>query len=274
MKPLTLLVVGPGRAGGSLALASEQAGHRVVAVVTGPSASVPIGLSDRVIARTEVGAFEVDLTILAVRDGDIAPVAQRLALLQPRTTSTIHLSGFTSVDALDVATGSLGDVGSFHPLQTLPDPETGAASLAGSHVGLTTQSNRLAGVLTEFAESLGMRPFPVGDAVKPAYHAAAACAANLVVEALAMAEELFTSAGVDLAVALPLTNTVVGNVFRMGAADALTGPVARGDRATVRGHLHAADTVSASSGHQMRLLMAALALRADDPDFADEILEF
>ncbi len=272
---MRLTIVGPGRAGGSIGIAARAAGHDVVAVITGPSGSVPAQLADRVAVPRELADVAVDLTVLAVRDSDIAPVARRLSVLRPQTVATVHLSGFTSVEALRPEPGDLllGAIGSFHPLQTLPDAETGARSLRGAHVAVTTTDGALESSLRQFAASMGLRPFSLTDAAKPAYHAAAACAANSVVEALALAEDLFRHAGVDPAVAEPLTRQVVTNVFELGAEAALTGPVARGDLATVLGHVDAAGGVSGGTAEQLRLLTAALALRAGQIPLANRLLE-
>ena len=262
---LRVSIIGPGRAGGALAIAARAAGHHLAAVVTGPSGAVPATVADRVVEPSRLSEIPVDLTIVAVRDDDIAGVASRLAQLRPPTDATVHLSGFTSVTALG---DGLGATGSFHPLQTLPAPEAGARALAGSHVAVTTRSERLRNLLFELATDLGMKAFELSDERKPAYHAAAAAAANHVVEALAVAEDLFRAASVDPVVAQPLTRRVVDNVFEMGALASLTGPVARGDIGTVRGHLASADAIGA--GREFRLLTEALALRAGQPEIASE----
>ncbi|MGH8912299.1 MAG: DUF2520 domain-containing protein, partial [Acidimicrobiia bacterium] len=96
---------------------------------------------------------------------------------------------------------------------------------------------------------------------KPAYHAAAAAAANYVVESLAVSAELLAAAGVDHRVMEPLTRRVVENVFEVGPEAALTGPIARGDLETVAGQMATADGISASLGRQFRLLAQATAAR-------------
>lgn len=252
---MRLLIVGPGRAGGSLALASNRAGHTIVGVASrsgddrfGP----PVPLE---------GPYpEADLALVTVSDGAIAPVAALLAAHGPRFPVAAHSSGFVPVTALRPLLDAGVAVGGFHPLQTLPDPESGAAALAGSHVGIDGSPLAL-DVLTHLAVSLGMEAFRLEDSARPAYHAAAAASANFVITALATAGDLFHSAGIDPAVARPLVERAVANAYERGAA-ALTGPIARGDTETVVGHLVAAREVSEEVGRQFRLMAEATALRA------------
>lgn len=253
---MDLIIVGMGRAGGSLARAAREAGHRLVGVLSRRGSDIgPVLDWDEPLPGC-------DLVLMAVSDGAIPEVARRLVPVWPSETPAVHLSGFVSVGALEPLAEAGAAVGSFHPLQTLPDPERGAAALAGAWAAVTAADPDLSALLEDFAASLGMRPFRLEDDAKPAYHAAAAAAANYVVEALAVASDLVEAAGVDAVVMEPLTRRVVENVFEVGADAALTGPIARGDLATVAGQQQAADQISAGLGAQFRLLARATAIRA------------
>lgn len=252
---MELVIVGMGRAGGSLARASLDAGHSLVGVLGRRRPDMEPVLS------WDEKLPECDLGILAVSDSAIRSVAERLAPVWPQATPAVHVSGFVSVAALDPLAAVGAPTGSFHPLQTLPDPERGAAALAGSWAAITA-GEALENRLEKYATSLGMRPFRLEDAAKPLYHAAAAAAANYVVEALGVAADLLEAAGVEPGVIEPLTRRVVENVFEVGPSAALTGPIARGDLETVAGQQEAAAGVSAKLGRQFRLLAEATAIRA------------
>ena len=179
-----------------------------------------------------------DLLVIATRDGAIAPVATALAAKELEIDSAVHVSGLTSVAALDPLQDRQVQTGSFHPLQTLPNPEAGAARLAGAYIAITA-GMPLRQRLEELAGDIGATPFSLVDGDKALYHAAAAAAANFPLAALAMAEDLFAESGVPWEAARPLVEAVVANAFDMGPRAALTGPVARGDVATVAAQLHA-----------------------------------
>jgi predicted short-subunit dehydrogenase-like oxidoreductase (DUF2520 family) len=209
----------------------------------------------------ELALPAADLLVISVRDDAIAAVAGRLAGLSGAIPYAVHLSGFTSVVALEPLSRSGTKVGSFHPLQTLPNPETGSEALAGAWVAVTAEEP-LRSVLFGLASDFSMHPIDVEDRAKPAYHAGAAAASNFLVAALAVAHDLLEAAGVPFAAAEALSRQVVANAFALGPTSALTGPIARGDETTVAGHLAAAWEVSESIGHQFRLMAEATAIRA------------
>ena len=231
---MRIIIVGPGRAGGALAVAAFSAGHEIVGVYARrPDDQAVAGLLSLVVRPIGSPLPHADLMVIAVRDDAIAAVATQLAPLSGNIRSAVHLSGLTATSALMPLEEAGLEVGSLHPLQSLPDPETGAAALRGAHVGVTGPES-LARTLFALAESLGATPFLIPDDTKPLYHAAAAASANYVIAALALGAELFRAAGVDPAVSRPLVEAVIANTFDLGAAASLTGPIARGDVGTVR----------------------------------------
>ncbi len=240
MDQLQITIVGPGRAGMALALACRGAGHRVAAVVgrdRGRTAAAAASV-DAVALALHEPLPGGDLLVLAVSDDAIAPVAQLIGTRATGYSGVVHLSGFVTLDAMAAFDDVGVATGSFHPLQTMPTPETGAARMAGAWVGITA-SEPLRTLLRALASSLGAEPFDLVDGAKPVYHAAAAAAANLPLAALTMASDLFDAAGVPFAAAEPLVTAVVANAFELGPRSALTGPVARGDVGTVVGQLRA-----------------------------------
>jgi predicted short-subunit dehydrogenase-like oxidoreductase (DUF2520 family) len=82
-----------------------------------------------------------------------------------------------------------------------------------------------------------MRPFELDDSRRAAYHAAASIASNFLVTLEAAAEQMAGAAGIDPEDARellrPLVRATVENWVELGPKEALTGPVARGDDATV-----------------------------------------
>lgn len=204
---------------------------------------------------------EVDIVLLAVRDDAIAEVSHRLSGQVGGVGVVAHVSGFVPVLALHHLQVHGPAVGGFHPLQSLPDPESGADALAGAFAGIDGDDLAV-DMLTHLASTLGMEPFRLDDAARPAYHAAAAAAANFVVASLAVSGDLFASAGVDPRVCRPLVERVVANAFDKGPEVSLTGPIARGDIETVIGHLTAAHEVSDHVGRQFQLMAEATTIRA------------
>ena len=117
-----------------------------------------------------------------------------------------------------------------HPLMTVAGGAS--VSFAGAGCAVAGSTERALSVSIALAEQLRMTPFSVTDADRPAYHAAASMASNYLVTLEGAAERLGKLAGVDRALFVPLVRTAVENWARLGAAKALTGPIARGDTAT------------------------------------------
>lgn len=274
MDPLHLLIIGPGRAGMALALAARSSGHHIDGVVGRTRDHAGAAARD-----LEAPAFAVDetlpgsdLAIIAVRDDAIEPVAAVLASRSPAYRSAVHLSGLVGVDSLSALRAAGVAVGAFHPLQTLPTPEIGAKRLPGAAVAVTAQPE-LAAELHEFAASLGASSFDLEDDAKATYHAAAAAAANFPVVALAMARDLFAAAGVDFTVARPLVDAIVANSFELGPRAALTGPVARGDVATVAAQLEAVRASAPEWERAFRSLVDELARLSGRRELFEDLID-
>lgn len=254
---MDIIVAAPGRAGGSLALAAERAGHRIVGVVSRSGA-----FADR-FRQLSMGAVlpAADLLVIGTRDTDIERTAAAMAPMCGRVRAAIHLSGYQPLSGLAPLEAVGCETGSFHPLQTLPDPVTGSRALAGSWVAVTG-GPPLRDRLFDLAVSLGMRPFAVADDCKPLYHAGAAAASNFVISALDLAQTLFDHAGLPFAALQPLAARAVANAFEHGPRESLTGPVARQDWETVAGHLRAAAELGPERLAQFRAMTAATAVTA------------
>ncbi len=209
-------LIGPGRAGRSMALALAAAGHRVEGI---------LGRHD----DQRHAARGVDVLVLATPDDAVAAVA---AGVEPSPGCVVvHLAASLGLDVL----GPHPRRASLHPLVPLPNAEIGAHRL-GSGIAFAVAGDPVA---DELAASLGGRPFVVDDAERAAYHAAACVAANHVVALLGQVQRIAESAGLGVDAFLALSRAAIEDVERLGPAGALTGPAARGDWSTLEAHRRA-----------------------------------
>lgn len=257
-------LVGPGRAGTALSLALVGRGWTATAV----AGRAPDAPSTRWIAAAlrapavpvEDAGRDADVVVVATPDAAISGVATALVPSLRRDALVVHLSGARSLHEFDdlVLTRPDVAVGSLHPLQALPSGEVGQARLPGSWCAIDGPPERM----ERLALTLGMRPFCVDAAHRVDYHAAACVASNHLVALLGQVERLADGAGVPLAAFLPLVRATLDNVDELGTAAALTGPVARGDTATVAAHIDALPTHERDAYRAL----AAAALRLTDHD--------
>jgi predicted short-subunit dehydrogenase-like oxidoreductase (DUF2520 family) len=203
--PHSLAIVGAGRLGTALAAALRATGLEI---------DGPLGRG----ARPE----GVDAVLLCVPDAEIAAAAAAITPGVP----VGHCSGATG---LDVLAGH--EAFAFHPLMTVP--RQGTPDFAGAGAAVAGSTPRALAVAQDLAARLRMQATTVADADRAAYHAAASIASNFLVTLEGTAERLAGTAGVDRALLVPLVQAAVATWARLGAADALTGPITRGDEATV-----------------------------------------
>jgi predicted short-subunit dehydrogenase-like oxidoreductase (DUF2520 family) len=162
-----------------------------------------------------------DAVLLCVPDAEIAAAASAIA--PGRLVG--HCSGATGLEPL-----SPHEAFSLHPLMTVTE---GGASFLGAGAAVDGSTARALALARELATALGMLPVQIPDGDRAAYHAAASIASNFLVALEAAAERLADSVGVERQLLIPLVRATVENWAKLGPERALTGPVVRGDEATI-----------------------------------------
>src|ERR1039457_5891536 len=156
--------------------------------------------------------------------------------------TALHTSGARGPEALAALAAAGVACGTLHPLQTVANPEEGVRVLPGVAFAIdgAREATAWAERLVALLDGLTLH---VPAASRPLYHAAAVMASNYVTALMSTAVMLMREAGVEEGAARralePLARTSVKNELQLGPAAALTGPIARGDADTVRGHLSA-----------------------------------
>ncbi len=237
-------IVGAGAVGTALGAALSRAGWPVHAV-----ASRDAGRRERFTALVEgARAFlepqalieEVELIILAVPDDAIESLARSVRMYSGQ--AMIHTSGALGAEVLEPAMAAGTQIGAFHPLVAFADTERAIAALRGATVAIEGD-DQLAALLADMADRLGATAVRLAPGSKAAYHAAAVLAAGGFIALLDAIAELGAVAGLDeagsLAIYGPLIEGTLGNARALGIAQALTGPMTRGDLGTLRAHLAA-----------------------------------
>jgi predicted short-subunit dehydrogenase-like oxidoreductase (DUF2520 family) len=168
-----------------------------------------------------VRADVAELVLPCVPDAAIAEVACSL----PPGPWVAHVSGATPLAALDPHVRRF----SVHPLQTFTLAR-GPEQLDGAWAAVTAETEEARTAAMQLAELLGLRPFELRDDARTLYHAGAVFGSNYIVTLQRAASLLFEAAGAPPEALEPLMRRTIENGFE------LTGPISRGDWATVDAH--------------------------------------
>jgi predicted short-subunit dehydrogenase-like oxidoreductase (DUF2520 family) len=260
-------VIGTGRVGSVLAAALAAAGHTVVAAHGLSDASrerarallpgVPVASVASVVERA-------DLVLLTVPDDPLPGLVRGVARSTGFRSGQVaaHTSGRHGIAVLEPAAAQGARVLALHPAMTFTGTVVDLERLPNTRFGITAGTGDL--MLAErLVSDLGGVTVPIAEEDRPLYHAALAHGANHLVTLVADAMDLLARAGVaDPAATLrPLLAAALDNALTDGA-DALTGPVARGDAGTVATHLRQISAVAPDSVELYAALARHTAARA------------
>lgn len=247
-------VIGAGRVGSVLGAALARAGHEVVAAVAVSTDSVrraermlpgvPLLPPDEVVHAAE-------LVLLTVPDDTLRPLVAGLAetgAWRPGQL-VVHTSGAQGVGVLDPAAARGALALALHPVMTFTGRSEDLDRLDGAVFGVTADE-QLRPVAESLVLEMGGEPVWVPETARPLYHAALTIGSNHLVTIVNDALSVLDRAGIEAASRLlaPLAGAALDNALRLRDA-ALTGPVSRGDVATLAGHLrtlreHAPDVLA------------------------------
>ncbi len=241
-------IIGAGRVGCSLALALSDRKLPVCIYSRNP-------VSSKCAAQMTCCSFSEDLkhlvevsdmVLITVPDSSIRTVALRI--VQSSGTNGLldkvflHCSGALSSEVLACIRKEGGRTGSLHPIQSFPDRKASWKNMLGIYFGFEGTSEAET-ASKELVETLDGTMLKVNKESKSLYHAAACVLSNYMVTLSHTAAGMLEKAGIDRETAsrafAPLIQSTLENINRLGSIGALTGPISRGDSATISAHLEA-----------------------------------
>lgn len=244
---LSIVIIGPGKVGTALAVIANEAGLSISAIGArnieqAKATAARIG-KDSFAGSPAEAARRGQLVLITVSDDSIAEVCDELAANHAFSEGTVvaHCSGVLSSTALASARDLCGcAVASMHPLHTFPSVEAALEGLSGAFCVVEGDDHALPTV-HGFCEKIGLKPETIDIDSKPLYHASAVLACNYLCALMDASLSLAEEAGIDRETAWdalePLVLATLRNIRDTDTAEALTGPIARGDEKTVSMHL-------------------------------------
>lgn len=266
MGKISIALIGAGRVGSSLALALARAGHRIPVIVDAD------GERAHEVARAVGGGHfgetlpaqldSTGLVLAAVPDAEVGPLAGKLAasgFLRPGQV-LCHTSGFLPASALGAARGAGCLLASLHPMMSFPVRFAPMPLQHPVFFGLEGDQEAEAR-LGEVVESLGGIPVRLEPDRKALYHAGCVLATGMAASLLGLAQGVFDVLGHredSQGMVRSLAGSVLENVMRAGPAGSLSGPLVRGEAATVAAHLEALEGAGGRALEAYRALGKAL----------------
>jgi len=238
----TISIVGPGNLGTALGVALTATGYTVTGIAVRRKTARASALARQLKTRAVVMGkrpLDSDIVWITVPDDAIAAVARTLASSQDwRRKIVFHSSGALTSDELDTLRARGASVAAVHPMMTfvrdaLPQMAGVSFALEGDPAAIRAARR--------IVENLGGRPFGITKQNKVLYHVFGSFASPLVIALMATLEEVAQAAGIRKAdikpVMTPLLWQTLRNYLKHDAETAFSGPLVRGDVATVRRHL-------------------------------------
>lgn len=246
----SLNIVGAGRVGRTLAsLWKEKHTFAVQDVLDGTASGARAAVAfigDGVAVGANEELRHADIWMITTPDRQIRATAERAAAagLLRAGDVVFHCSGSMSSADLGAASAAGALVASVHPLKTFAEPRDAVRTFAGTHCAAEGDDGALQ-VLQPAFERIGGRVSLIDARSKIVYHAASVIVCNYLAALIETGLRCYEKAGIarDIASAMtqPILRETLDNVIQLGPAQALTGPIARGDAAVVARHVQALD---------------------------------
>ncbi|MEO6210010.1 MAG: Rossmann-like and DUF2520 domain-containing protein [Gemmatimonadaceae bacterium] len=232
-----VFVVGAGRAGRALAHAMRVAGVDVVGLHGRREGA------DITWGKWPSSLESATVVLVTVRDAELAGVLTELSGASlSADVVMLHASGSAEPAALDLLREQGHPCGTFHPLLPLTDPTRATEQLRRAWIGIDGDEGARA-TSRALAAAIGAKVLEIPAGEKARYHAAAVFVSNFPVVLMSVGMRLLELVGIQdtsarSALGMLLT-AAAQNAAAVAPAQALTGPVVRGDVETVRAHLAA-----------------------------------
>jgi predicted short-subunit dehydrogenase-like oxidoreductase (DUF2520 family) len=252
-------IVGAGNIGSALAFCFGNQNYSVElisrdkeqAINRFSKALVATGLKhpSSLVIRDYPASFEqTDLVLLCVPDSAIESTCESLAEKLCGKEIVAHCSGALDSSALDSAKQRGCLTASAHPFNTFPNLNNSLEVLADKHnsyLYCEGDEAALSMILTIF-EQVGFTTTIIEAKSKILYHAACVFASNYLTLLMDMSLQTAKAANIDqrefLTACQPIIEATLRNLDTQSTKTALSGPLARGDVATVNQHIKALST--------------------------------
>ena len=238
-------IIGAGRVSYSLTSALSKSGYNIVSII-----SRDINSAKALAKKFRINQFydgvnnipkSARIFFLCVPDGQIAIVASELSKLNLNFKQSffVHLSGAVNISVLKTLKRKGAKIASLHPMQTFPSKKI--VNLKGVHAALETDDETAYNLLLQISNDLQLISFRVDSKNKSYYHLAGVYASNFLAGNLYFSSKLLSLNKIEKDEYFNILQSTIyatlKNIEKVGPANALSGPVERGELQTIKNHI-------------------------------------
>jgi predicted short-subunit dehydrogenase-like oxidoreductase (DUF2520 family) len=256
--------IGCGKVGRTLARALQSEGYETTSIVcrTPESARKAVQFIGAGNPTTELEeALDSCLVhFITSNDDAIQGIVDQIAAISGDNLQEhyfFHTSGTVNSTILEPLAKKGAFVASIHPLQVFADPVKALETLPGIYYAIEGNDKAMA-LAVQIVDHLRGKLLLIPTGRKVLYHVAGVFAANYLMVLIDLALHIMQDLGETQEDAfdafLPLMVGALQNVETLGVSEALTGPIARGDAATIKRHLEALEALRPEIGEIYRTL--------------------
>ena len=256
--------IGCGKVGRTLARALQNAGYETVSVVCRSTDSARKAVqfigAGKPTLDLEEALESVSVHFITSNDDAIQEIVDQILKVSPADLSEhyfFHTSGTVNSTILEPLAKRGAYVASIHPLQVFADPVKALETLPGIYYAIEGGDKAMA-LAVQIVDHLHGKLLLIPTGRKVLYHVAGVFAANYLMVLIDLALHIMQDLGETQEDAfdafLPLMVGALQNVETLGVGEALTGPIARGDSATIQRHLEALEALRPEVGEIYRVL--------------------
>lgn len=243
---ITINIIGCGKLGRTIAKLFVNKGNvRILGIVnssldSAKTAASYIGQGDAFSSISELPA--ADVYLISTNDGIIEKSCQNLIDIHKlkKDAVVMHCSGSLSSQVLHSAKLAGYRIASVHPVKSFANPDVCINSFDGTFCAFEGDEESLP-LLKSLFEGIGGKLIRIDSDNKNQYHAAMVMANNYTVTLHYYATQNLMAAGIDATTAKLLISNMMTDAFNnlktLEHSKALTGPIQRGDVATVKNHM-------------------------------------
>lgn len=256
-----IAVIGAGKLAYSFCAALTKANYKINYVLSRNETSAKL-LAKKFDIKKYTDDFrklkDIGVFFLCIPDNAIQNTALIIAQIKIKFKESVfvHFSGSQDISLLNPLKEKGAYTASFHIMQSFPSKRI--VSIKNCYCAIETVDEKAKTFLVKLAEKLELNSFFIKSEDKVYYHLAGVYISNFLVGNYYHAYRLFQESKVEdvdfIKLMEPILKATLNNIKKNGIANALSGPVDRGDIKTIKKHLSSINNSSEPKNYENNVM--------------------